>query len=161
MVRHSGTWVVNVRQHNWKDCVDGPQDPDVHGAENVNNPWTGVRKKSQPDIRHGDLVIPRRTTRGGNKPHGVMGIWKCTGMQKVRSQSDVPWNDEVYEWVIYCQPVQREFAEPLREPWEDLSFTQHALQFSMSSLKPKRANEYKQMLSNYYLTSEEAKKELR
>jgi len=161
MVRHSGTWVVNIRQHNWRDCVEGPKNPDIHGVENVNDPWTGVRKKSQPDIKPGDLVIPRRTTRGGNKPYGIMGVWECTGMKKVQNQSEVPWTDTMYEWVIYCRPIQREFASPLRERWEDLSFSQHAIQVTIRSLKPKQAREYRQMISQYHLTSEEAKKALR
>ena len=161
MVRHSGTWIVNIRQHNWKACVDGPSDPDIHGQENINNPWTGVRKESKPDIRSGDLVIPRRTTRGGNKPYGIMGVWECTGVKRIRSQSEVPWTDAVYEWVIYCRPIQREFVSPLQERWKDLSFSQHAIQVSMRSLKPIQDREYKRMVSEYYLISEEAKKALR
>jgi hypothetical protein len=161
MVRHSSTWVFNIRQHNWHQCARGPKDADVHGKENVGEPWQGVRSTSQPDIRPGDLILARRATRGGNKPHGVLGIWKCHDYRRVTSPDEVPWTDGPYNWVIYCRAVQRELSKPFQEAFgENPSFPQQAIQTSYRSLSPEQASDYHQAVCTHQFLSEESKQAL-
>lgn len=161
MVRHSETWVFNIRQHNWPRCASGPEDADVHGEENVGEPWQGIRAPSEPDIHPGDLVLARRATRGGDNPHGVLGIWRCHDHRRVTSQDQVPWKDGPYNWVIYCRAVQREFASPYQENFgKKPSFTQHAIQTSYRSFPPDQAREYRQAVCEHHLLSKKSEEAL-
>lgn len=161
MVRHSSTWVFNIRQHNWNQCVQGPQKEDIHGEENIGEPWQGVRSTSEPDIRSGDLVLARRATRGGDKPFGVLGIWKCHDYRRITSPAEVPWSDGPYNWVIYCRAVQREFAEPFQENFgAKPSFPQQAIQVSYRSLSPEQSREYHRAICEHRFLSEGAKEVL-
>jgi hypothetical protein len=160
MVRHSDTWIFNIRQHNWRACVEGPHDTDTHGVEHIGDPWTGVRSSSTPDIREGDLVLARRTTRGGDEPHGVLGVWRCTGYSPVRSSDAVPWTDGPYEWVIYCQAIQREFSAPYHEEFGRLPFDQRALQVSYRSFPESEASAYRRALCVHPHLSEAAESAL-
>jgi len=150
-----------MRQHNWRQCAQGPQDADIHGPENVGEPWQGIRSTSEPDIRSGDLVLARRATRGGDKPFGVLGIWRCHDYRRVTSSDEVPWTDGPYNWVVYCRAVQREFPEPFQEEFgEKPSFSQQAIQVSYRSLNPKQAREYRQSVCEHPYLSEDAKEAL-
>ena len=157
MVRHSDTWIFNIRQHNWRECAEGPKDPEIHGSENVGQPWQGVRSKSEPDIQPGDVILARRATRGGNRPHGVLGIWKAHNYKRITTPNEVPWRDGPYNWVIYARPVQREFANPFQENFgESPSFSQQAIQTAYRSLYPEQAREYRQAVCEHPSLSKES-----
>ena len=108
----TNTWIFNMVQANWRDCVDGPTNANDHGNENVGNPWQGVSHDSPSPVARlnkDDLVLARV------KGEGINGIWEYHDRAKVNSQSVVPWNDAQYEWVLYCRPLHREFSNTYKE----------------------------------------------
>lgn len=133
----SNVWVFNIRQENWDACALGPTEKDVHEKKNVAEPWHGIGESSPANphrIKEGDFVIARRTYRHGPDPHGVLGIWRYYDCAPVETQSDVPWRDNVYEWVLYCRPIQREFETTFREDFKELPFAGQYFQASVREL---------------------------
>ena len=102
MVRRSDVFVFNIRQHHIRHNFSGPENPDIHGEENVNQPWFAKTGQSRPEIRADDLIIVRRTTRGGTRPAGVVGLWTLHDLREVESPDWVPWTDKDYDWIFYC-----------------------------------------------------------
>lgn len=159
MVRHSNTWVFNISPENWDSCSSGPVDGDFHGNENVGEPWHGLSTsaRNKPDgLNRGDLVLARRTS-GSGDPYGVLGIWRFHKAQKIRDQSNVPWKDAKYEYVLYCRPIQRELDEIYTEPWDQVSFTTHNLQGAITSLQPEHRDDYFQELLDHAGTNEDVR----
>jgi len=144
MVRHSDTWVFNISPENWELCAEGPSDPDLHGAENVGNPWHGSRKESRPDIEPGDMVIARETSaNGANDNFGVKGIWVFEEAQPVSDQSEVPWTDADYKWKLYCRPLVRELDTVFTEDFGTApEIGSSTLQGAIKSLNPADKAEY-------------------
>lgn len=116
--REGHVWVFNIDRNNWPQCVAGPPEglADVHGEENVGEPWYGLRVNSTVDsdeLERGDLVVVRRSR------DGVVGIWKFYDASAVNSQDEVAWGDASYETVLYCRPIVRQFDAPLDETFID------------------------------------------
>lgn len=103
-------------------------------------------------------MFARRTS--GSEPFGVLGILLVAEYRKVTDQSLVPWTDADYEWIIYCEPVQRELPEIYTEIFEDRVFGTANLQGAITSLKPEHKRDYLQALLAEAKLSDQARAEL-
>lgn len=159
MVRYTRVWILNIRQNHWAKCVQGPQDPSIHGAENIGKPWFGRRAKSHPDFRKGDVAIVRLASRGGNQPSGAYGIWRLMSSTQIDSQRHVPWTDGPYKRVLYCRAIQRELPQVLTEHFEhnsEIPFDQRTIQSDAKSLETGDAYGYVSWLLRQDGLNEEA-----
>lgn len=95
MVRRSDVWVFNIRQHHISHNFSGPDDPTVHGEADVDQPWFGKSGQAQPEMHSDDLIIIRRTSRGGDQPAGVVGLWKFSSTRPINSLDQIPWDDNI------------------------------------------------------------------
>lgn len=157
MVRRSDTWVFNIRQHHIQHNFDGPKDAGIHGEANIGQPWFGKTGTAQPDLREDDLIIVRRTTRGGNDPAGVVGLWRFHDCRPVEAPDEIPWTDKEYDWIIYCRPIQRRITPAFTENWNALSFSYRQFQSEVISLAPSQAYEYLRALLDHDSLSTEAR----
>lgn len=144
MVRHSDTWVFNISPDNWDHCANGPTEAEIHGEDNIGNPWHGSRQQSKPDLKPGDLVIALVTSANGtNDNFGVKGLWRFEETRQIASQDEVPWTDADYEWAIYCRPLLRELDTVFTEDFgTDPAFSSNTLQGSIKSLESADKAEY-------------------
>jgi hypothetical protein len=157
MVRRSDAWVFNIRQHHISYNFSGPGDPTVHDEANVDQPWFGKSSQAQPEMRSGDLVIVRRTSRGGDQPAGVVGLWKFSSTRYINSPDQIPWDDKDYTWAIYCRPVQHRIEPVYTEDWDNLPFSYRQLQSEVISLPPSDAFAYLCELLKHGALSESAR----
>lgn len=140
---NSNLWIFCIRQHNWASCRDGPESRTVHG-DHMGSPWQGIganSKISPENLRPGDIVVARRTTRGGDKPHGAMGVWRYKDQAPVTDQNDVPWTDGVYKTVLYCENIQT-LSHPINEKFGDLPFHQNQFLGAMNRLSRSNRRAY-------------------
>jgi 5-methylcytosine-specific restriction protein B len=117
MVRHSNTWIFNIDEENWAVAVNGPDDPEIHGHDHVDNPIHGIRSdapRTGDDIQPGDLVLARIT----GDESVIAGIWEVDEVVATEgNQERNIFDDHDYAWVIYCLPIQREFDALFGEQW--------------------------------------------
>lgn len=146
-VSNPGFWVFCIRQQNWPACRVGPDDPEVHGA-NVDSPWQGLGENTNIDptrLQRGDVVVARRTYRGGNELHGAMGIWRYHDRATVDNPSEVPWSDDRYRWVLYCRDIQT-LSRPIHERFEELPFHQNKFLGAVNRLSGRDRRAYIDLL---------------
>lgn len=107
MVRHTNTWMFNIKPENWEQFVNGPNDATIHGEQNIGKPAQGVRAAaptSVDDIEEGDLGLARR------KGDGIAGIWEVRDVVPLGDQKERNyWDGEEYSAIIYCDALDREF----------------------------------------------------
>jgi hypothetical protein len=161
MVRRSDVWVFNIRQHHLEYNFVGPEDASVHGKANVGEPWFGKSGDAEPDMQSGDLIIVRRTSRGGDQPAGVVGLWEFSSARSLDSLDEIPWDDKAYRWAIYCRPIQRRIEPAFNENWNDLPFSYRQLQSEVVSLSQSDAQEYLQALFGHDALSENARQAIK
>lgn len=140
-------WVFCIRQQNWPACRAGPDDAGIH-RDNVGSPWQGLGENSNFDptrLRRGDVVVARRTYRGGNEPHGAMGVWRYHDRTPVDDPSEVPWTDDRYRWMLYCRDVQT-LARPIHEPFDDVPFHQNKFHGAVNALTGRDRRAYIDLL---------------
>lgn len=155
MVRRSDVWVFNIRQHHISHNFSGPDDASVHGESNVGQPWFGKSGESRPEMDGGDIVLVRRTSRGGDLPSGVVGLWKYSSTRPLDSLDHIPWEDKAYRWVIYCRPIQRRIEPAYTEEWNELPFSYRQFQSEVISLSPYDAFVYlRELLHHGHLFNE-------
>jgi len=157
MVRRSDVWVFNIRQHHISHNFSGPDDPETHGESNTGQPWFGKSGEAEPEMQNDDLIIVRRTSRGGDQPAGVVGLWKFSSARSIESLDAIPWGDKAYRWALYCRPVQRRIDPAYTEDWDRLPFSYRNLQSEVISLPPSHAFAYLRELLNHKALSEDAR----
>lgn len=161
MVRRSDVWVFNIRQHHISHNFSGPDDPSIHGESNVGQPWFGKSGEAQPEMQSNDLIIVRRTSRGGDLPAGVVGLWRFSSAGAIDSLDQIPWDDKAYRWALYCRPVQRRIDPAYTENWDDLPFSYRQLQSEVISLSPSDAFAYLRELLDHDALSENARQTIK
>ncbi|MFA9427097.1 McrB family protein [Natronorubrum sp. A-ect3] len=118
MVRHTNTWIFNIGNENWRQCVRGPEDGAVHGEENVGKPVQATRVGAPApvdDMEAGDLVLARNDD-------GVAGIWQVNNIAEIGSRQERSlWDDADYDNIIYCDPIRRELESAYDEDWNELA----------------------------------------
>lgn len=90
---------ANCRYENWDACKA--------------NEIFGLKGKRLPDIEPGDLILLRVTGHTG-EPYGVKALWRLKSIEAVGPETQVPWHDAKYSWILHCYPLL-EFATPLSE----------------------------------------------
>ncbi|WP_126664349.1 HNH endonuclease [Haloterrigena salifodinae] len=101
-------WLFNIRPVNWKRCVNGPPDNEVH-SRHRSEPWHGLSSSvawMADEMQKGDTALVRQSG------HGIMGIWEITETVPVRTQKHHNWEGE-YEQFIYCQGLECELENPV------------------------------------------------
>jgi hypothetical protein len=90
--------VINISQDHWISCKRGPQPP--IDKEDEYHTWTAISGSLPAYLNKGSVLIARRTNRNsdgsiGGEDSGVMGIWIFNRQERVKSNSDHPW-DKLY-----------------------------------------------------------------
>lgn len=166
MVRHTNTWIFNITDNNWDQCVRGPTDASIHGEENIGRPVQATRVGAPAptnDLNDGDLVLAR------NKEHGIAGIWEVREISDIdESQDRSLWDDADYDTIIYCGPIQRELDSPYDEDWSEFSshFGESVqtvtanIQGAIHNLKPKYKGKYLSELLDHEGVNQDARTRL-
>ncbi|WP_227777222.1 McrB family protein [Haladaptatus pallidirubidus] len=122
MDESSNICIFNINKSNWQQCVTGPENSDFHDERSIGNPCQGVRPNSKVPatrLEPGDLVLARRT---GGSEKGVKGIWEYRDKVDVSEKPGASlWSDTDYQWILYCDPIQRELDTPFEEDWEEIT----------------------------------------
>ncbi|MCO8254537.1 AAA family ATPase [Haladaptatus sp. AB618] len=67
----------------------------------------------------GDIILARRT---GGTTKGVKGIWEYQDRAEISNKPNMtPWGDTEYQWILYCDAIQRELENPFEEDWEKIT----------------------------------------
>jgi len=160
----SRCYAFSIRQDNWRNCVD-PEPSYMENAGEIDEPtWQGVGANAKTDPRSlapGTLVVARRASRGGNQPHGAKGLWRYRSYERVTNQDDVPWSDDCYDWVLYCEPIQREFPNAVDERMNDLPFYQTKFMGAVNELRGQDCKSYLARLLDSGLLNQEAESAVR
>lgn len=148
MTTNTDIWLFNIHSNNWEQCVQGPDDAEVHGEQNVNAPVQAVPENATApidDFAAGDLALARI------KGRGVAGIWEVREVETIGdSQERSLWSDTDYSHIIYCDPLHRELDQPYEEDWEafadqigeSVPSATGQIQGSVTSLPPKYEEMY-------------------
>lgn len=149
MTSETDTWVFNIGSTNWDICADGPTDESTHPKEYLGQSCHGIRAKAHSDpngLEEGDLAIVRESG------SGVRGVWRYQNKQDISGVEQELWADDDYDWVLYCEPLDRKFDEVYSEDWDALGEAIDAKPQSAQSHIRGAVSNLSQALKKEYLT---------
>jgi len=99
--------IMNINPENINSCTEHV----IHGARE-NTPSAGTVNKLSP----GDICLIRKTSGGGTRRYGVVGIWYYYGKQDVEGFPEPLWIPSTgWKWRIIMKPLVKEFESLFEE----------------------------------------------
>jgi hypothetical protein len=99
-------FIVNMRPYNWQACRE--------------KFIFGLRKgATRYQFKKGDLFLIRMTAEGSE--YGVKAIWRFNREEPITAETEVPWTDAEYEWLLFFEPVDAEFGGLFNEQFTGTS----------------------------------------
>ena len=116
MVRHTDTWIFNIDEEIWNECVGHLQKPEVRKDIDHEGPVFGFKTEeavSKEEFKKGDLALVRIVS----EDSGIAAIWEIDSVVSVEeATTTIPERD--FDCIIHCDVIQSEFNSIYRENWE-------------------------------------------
>ena len=116
MARHTDTWIFNIDSALWSECLGHSNRSETGNTESNSTPifgFTADDKVSQQELQKGDLVLARIVS----EDSGIAAIWRISHVVPADESTDTI-SDRDFDWLIYCDVLQKEFNSIYRENWE-------------------------------------------
>ena len=99
--------IININPENINNCVEHV----IHGAREGTPAAGNVNR-----LTRGDICLIRKTSGGGTRKYGVLGIWYYYGKQNIEDFPEPLWDPIAgWKWKIIMKPLVKEFETLFEE----------------------------------------------